>query len=82
MHKVSKVTALCNYRLHVEFDDGTAGEIDLSDRLFGPVFEPLRDEVEFQKVAVDEFGASHGLAEQTWPRTPFIKNWQHMRRLD
>ncbi|MGA2799637.1 MAG: DUF2442 domain-containing protein [Thermoguttaceae bacterium] len=57
MHKVSKVTALCNYRLHVEFDDGTAGEIDLSDRLFGPVFEPLRDEVEFQKVAVDEFGA-------------------------
>jgi hypothetical protein len=57
MHKVNRVNALSNYRLHVEFDDGTTGEIDLSDRLFGPVFEPLRDEVEFQKVTVDEFGA-------------------------
>ena len=57
MQKVSRVTALDGYRIHVEFDDGTAGEIDLSDRLFGPVFEPLQDESEFRKVAVDEFGA-------------------------
>jgi hypothetical protein len=57
MPKVSRVTALGGYRLHVEFDDGTMGEIDLSDRLFGPVFEPLRDEAEFNKVVVDEFGA-------------------------
>jgi hypothetical protein len=41
----------------VEFDDGVAGEINLSDRLFGPVFEPLKDETEFQKVAVDDYGA-------------------------
>ena len=61
MHKVSQVNALSDNRLHVEFDDGTAGEIDLSDRLFGPVFEPLRDGVEFQKVDVDEYGAI------TWP---------------
>jgi hypothetical protein len=57
MPRVSQVTALSGYRLHVEFDDGTAGELDLSDRLFGPVFEPLHDEWEFKKVAVDEFGA-------------------------
>jgi hypothetical protein len=57
VQKVSRVTALDGYRIHVEFDDGTAGEIDLSDRLFGPVFEPLQDESEFRKVAVDEFGA-------------------------
>ena len=57
MHRVSRVNALSNYRLHVEFDDGTAGEIDLSNRLFGPVFEPLQDQTEFQKVFVDEFGA-------------------------
>jgi hypothetical protein len=43
--------------LFVEFDDGTAGEIDLSDRLFGPVFEPLKDDREFQKAAIDAFGA-------------------------
>lgn len=57
MHRVSRVNALSNYRLYVAFDDGVAGEIDLSDRLFGPVFEPLKDEIEFQKVAVDDFGA-------------------------
>jgi len=57
MPRVSRATALEAYRLHVEFDDGMTGEIDLSDRLFGPVFEPLRDEAEFNKVAVDEFGA-------------------------
>ena len=57
MQKVSRVSALGGHRLYVEFDGGTAGEIDISDRLFGPVFEPLRDESEFRKVAVDEFGA-------------------------
>ena len=61
MSRVIRVSALSGYRLHVEFDDGTAGEIGLADRLFGPVFEPLRDENEFNKVAVDEFGAI------TWP---------------
>ncbi|MGD0519186.1 MAG: DUF2442 domain-containing protein [Thermoguttaceae bacterium] len=57
MHRISRVNALSNYRLYVEFDDGVAGEINLSDRLFGPVFEPLKDETEFQKVAVDDYGA-------------------------
>jgi hypothetical protein len=57
VQKASRVSALTGYRIYVEFADGTAGEIDLSDRLFGPVFEPLRDESEFRKVAVDEFGA-------------------------
>jgi hypothetical protein len=57
MQRVTRVNALNGYRLHVEFDDGVAGEIDLADRLFGPVFEPLRDESEFRKVFADEFGA-------------------------
>ena len=61
MHNVIRVNALSNYRLYVEFDDGLAGEINLSDRLFGPVFEPLKDEIEFQKVTTDEYGAI------TWP---------------
>jgi hypothetical protein len=57
MPRVVRVTALSGYRLQVEVDDGTAGEIELADRLFGPVFQPLHDESEFGKVFVDEFGA-------------------------
>lgn len=57
MPRMTRVNALSGDRLHVEFDDGVAGEIDLGDRLFGPVFEPLRDEREFATVFVDEFGA-------------------------
>ncbi len=57
MPKLVHVRALGGYRLNVRFDDGTAGEIDLTDRLFGPVFEPLKDEEMFQQVFVDEFGA-------------------------
>jgi hypothetical protein len=57
VQKVIRVSALGGYRIYVEFEDGTAGQVDLGDRLFGPVFEPLRNEGEFRKVAVDEFGA-------------------------
>jgi hypothetical protein len=57
MHRVQSVQALDDYRLSVMFDDGTQGEISLRDRLFGPVFEPLRDPGVFAQVFVDEFGA-------------------------
>ena len=39
------------------FDDGVEGEIFLADRLFGPMFEPLKDPAFFAQVRVDEFGA-------------------------
>jgi hypothetical protein len=61
MPEIIHVIALSGFRLRVEFDDGTIGEIEMADRLFGPVFEPLRDPHEFAKVYVDEFGAI------TWP---------------
>ena len=32
------------------------GTIDLSSRLFGVMFEPLRDRALFEQVGVDEFG--------------------------
>jgi hypothetical protein len=57
MPKVRSVSPLPSYSLRVVFVDGVEGDVDLSDRLFGPVFEPLRDEAEFRKVFVDEFGA-------------------------
>ncbi len=33
-----------------------SGEIDLSARLFGPVFEPLKDPKLFAQVQIDDFG--------------------------
>jgi hypothetical protein len=57
MQAVASVRPLDNYRLEVTFDDGTRGFISLKDRLFGPVFEPLRDPAMFRQVSVDEFGA-------------------------
>ncbi len=57
MPKVVRVKTIGHYQLFVEFDDGTSGEIDIADRIFGPAFEPLLDESEFNRVMVDEFGA-------------------------
>jgi len=57
MSRVTSVHAKDDYRLSVCFEDGTSGEIALKDRLFGPMFEPLRDPDFFSQVFVDEFGA-------------------------
>ena len=57
MSKVTSVQPLDGYRLDVAFADGTRGIVDLKDRLFGPVFEPLADPGLFCQVFVDEFGA-------------------------
>ena len=56
-NRVVRVRPMANYRLHVEFDDGVKGTIDLSGELLGEVFEPLRDEALFRQVSVDEYGA-------------------------
>jgi hypothetical protein len=60
--KVKKVRSLGGYRLAVEFANGDAGEIDLSDMIAegGPMIEPLRDPTIFAKVAVS-FGVP------SWP---------------
>jgi hypothetical protein len=57
MQRVVSVLPLDDYRLSITFDDGTKGVVSLKDRLFGPMFEPLRDLALFGKVFVDEFGA-------------------------
>lgn len=57
MYRVVRVRASQRYTLEVAFVDGTSGTVDLSCRLFGPVFEPLRDPALFSQVRVDEYGA-------------------------
>jgi hypothetical protein len=57
MEKVVYVKAGPNWTLEVRFSDGVQGTISLADRLFGPVFEPLKDPAFFAQVTIDEFGA-------------------------
>jgi hypothetical protein len=43
-----------DHRVWLRFDDGLSGETDLSDELWGEVFEPLRDPGYFARLLVEE----------------------------
>jgi|LakMenE01Jun11ns_1017448.scaffolds.fasta_scaffold8030017_1 hypothetical protein len=57
MHKIIKAIAHPHYIIELTFDDGATGHVDISSRLYGPMFEPLNDPAFFNKISVDEFGA-------------------------
>ena len=42
-----------DYTIWVKFEDGAEGEVDLTNELYGPVFEPLKDIAYFRQVRVD-----------------------------
>jgi hypothetical protein len=52
-----RIEARPGHRLWVEFADGSAGEVDLAEVLFGPLGLPLLDEARFAEAQIDEFGA-------------------------
>jgi hypothetical protein len=55
--------AVGDYRLHLRFEDGVEGVIDLASHLsFRGVFEPLRDPAYFAQVCVDA-----DLGTVAWP---------------
>ena len=56
MHRVVRVSTGNGYTLDVVFADGTSGKVDLSTRLFGPIFEPLKEPTFFSQVRIDEYG--------------------------
>lgn len=60
--RVMQVRSLGEYRLWLQFHDGTAGSVDLAGELWGPVFEPLRDKELFAQAAVHP-----ELHTVTWP---------------
>ena len=61
--RVFSVTPLEGFKLRVSFADGTEREVDLRDELWGPVFQPLRDDPDlFRQVRVDE-----RLGTVVWP---------------
>lgn len=60
--RVVEVRPLDGYRLWLRFQDGVSGIVDLSAELWGPVFEPLKDEALFAQVSVHP-----ELDTVTWP---------------
>lgn len=49
-----EATPLDGYVVHVRFEDGTAGDVDLAYlREYGGVFEPLRDPAFFRQLRAD-----------------------------
>lgn len=56
MERVVRARALSDYRIDIEFDDGVRGIVSIKERLFGPMFEPLRDEKLFSQLKIDDFG--------------------------
>ncbi len=60
--RVAEARYVQDYTIHLRFTDGTEGEVDLREELYGEIFEPLRDPALFRQFSVDpEF---HTL---TWP---------------
>jgi hypothetical protein len=53
MNDVIEVRYVRDYIVWLRFQDGTAGEVDISASFKGPVFEPLRDIELFKQVRVD-----------------------------
>lgn len=51
-----------DYVVWLRFRDGTAGEIDLTAALRGPMFEPLRDPAFFRAFTINE-----DFQTLTWP---------------
>jgi len=57
MPKVTAVRPLSNYRLWLQFSDGAAGEVDLSDLSGRGVFKAWALPGTFESVSIDEYGA-------------------------
>jgi hypothetical protein len=62
MVDVTEARYVSGYTIWLRFEDGTEGEIDLSEELNGPVFEPLRDQAFIAQLRVN---ADTGTVE--WP---------------
>ena len=53
MLHVSSVRWLRDYQLRIAFDNGETKDVDLTDQLYGEVFEPLREAAFFKRVTLN-----------------------------
>jgi len=59
--KARRLRPLSDYRLDIEFSDGSSGVADLSDFVMtGPMMEPLRDQGFFAQIFIE-------MGVPTWP---------------
>lgn len=54
MLEVTGAEYVDGYRIRLSFNSGEAGIVDLDDCLWGPVFEPLKDQSVFKRFRVSE----------------------------
>jgi hypothetical protein len=50
---VIRATYEGGFRIHLRFNDNVEGTLDLESWLDGPIFEPLKDRVYFQRFFID-----------------------------
>ena len=53
MQDIIEASYVSGYTVWLRFEDRTEAEIDLSDELDGPIFEPLKDKSYFSLVRVN-----------------------------
>ena len=56
MVKLANVTPQAGYKLRLEYEDGTIGEVDLAELISKGVFTALRDTGVFERVTIGESG--------------------------
>ncbi len=54
MLEVTQAQYRGEYKIWVEFNSGDSGVVDLSDALWGPMFEPLKDIDQFKRFVVSD----------------------------
>ena len=52
MFEVTQAKYQDGYKIWVEFNDGVSGVVDLSETLWGPMFEPMKDVECFRRFEV------------------------------
>lgn len=50
--RIVEAKARAGYRIWLRFHDGATGTVDLAAELWGPMFEPLKDEELFAQLTV------------------------------
>ncbi len=60
--RVAEAFYVKDHVIHLRFTDGTEGDVDLQDELYGEIFEPLKDPAFFQ-----QFSVHPDFHTLTWP---------------
>ena len=54
MLEVTTAQYIAGYRIRVRFNNGREGIVDLTEVLWGPMFEPLRDIAAFRRFQISD----------------------------